>query len=82
MELMLAVPRASWSSEGHLGAQIGSDSAASANCTGPDGAQQARAGGTNGFTEPNLTPKRSPRGFKLGPRGAQESPKSAKLGPS
>ena len=37
----MAVQRASWSSEGHLGAQIGSNSAASADCTGPSGAQEA-----------------------------------------
>ena len=58
LELMLAVQRASWSSEGNLGAQIGSDGAASADCTVTNGAQEARAGGANGCTEPNLASKR------------------------
>ena len=35
----MAVQRASWSSEGHLGDQIGSDSA---DCTQQDGAQEAK----------------------------------------
>ena len=59
----MAVQRASWSSEGHLGDQIGSDSAASADCTRQNGAQEAREGCT-----------RRPRGSKLRPRGAQEAP--------
>ena len=54
LELILDVQRASWSSEGHLGARIGSDRAASASCTGANGAQEAREGCTNGFAEPNL----------------------------
>ena len=41
MELTLAVWKPSWSSEGHLGAQIGSDSAASADCTRQNGGQEA-----------------------------------------
>ena len=54
LELILDVQRANWSSEGHLGVQIGSDSAASDDSTGQNGAQEAREGCTNGCTEPNL----------------------------
>ena len=41
LELILDVQRANWSSEGHLGVQIGSDSAASADCTRKICAQEA-----------------------------------------
>ena len=54
LELILDVQRANWSSEGHLGVQIGSDSAASADCTRKNGAQEA----SEGCTEPNLAPRR------------------------
>ena len=41
LELMLAVQSPTWSSEGYVGVQIGSDCAASADCTGLSGAQEA-----------------------------------------
>ena len=41
LELMLAVRSPTWSSEGYVGVQIGSDCAASADCTGLSGAQEA-----------------------------------------
>ena len=54
LELILAVWKPSWSSEGHLGVQIGLHSATSADCTGPSGVQEARVGSTDGCTEPKL----------------------------
>ena len=86
MEVILAVRRPSWSSEGHFGVQIGSDSAASADCTRQDGGQEVskRPGwaAQTGVQSPNWAQeapetlqeelKRHPRGSKLSPRGLQE----------
>ena len=69
LELILDVQRASRSSEGHLGAQIGSDSAASADSTRQNGAQEAREGCTNGCTEPNLASRKPEWAAQTGVQG-------------
>ena len=62
MELMLAVQSPIWSSEGYVGVQIGSDCAASADCTGLSGAQEASKRPGKAFKRPGKAFKRPRRG--------------------
>ena len=74
LEFILAVRRPSWSSEGHLGVQIGLDSAASADCTGPSGVQEARKGCTDGCAEANSASKRTGWAAQTGVQGTSWRP--------
>ena len=58
LELMLAVQSPTWSSEGYVGVQIGSDCAASADCTGLSGAQEASKRPGKAFKRPGKAFKR------------------------